>query len=142
MDLIQVATRPLTVRLKSRVRLPFGYRLDLFNQPRRTGGVGPGCQRQFLDAQTDSLNVVVAESTTTMNGNRLRTAHQIADRYASFYDFVFAPKYLPSNIAAVVVRGGHYLSPPENVGALFRWVAPGGSSREPYLGFRCAADLK
>jgi formylglycine-generating enzyme required for sulfatase activity len=49
---------------------------------------------------------------------------------------------LPSNIAAVVVRGGHYLSPPENVGALFRWVAPGGSSREPYLGFRCAADLK
>ncbi len=49
---------------------------------------------------------------------------------------------LPSNIAAVVVRGGHFLSPPENVGALFRWVAPGGSSREPYLGFRCVADLK
>jgi len=49
---------------------------------------------------------------------------------------------LPSNIAPVIVRGGHYLSPPENVGGLFRWVAPGGSSRELYLGFRCAADLK
>jgi len=49
---------------------------------------------------------------------------------------------LPSNIAAVVVRGGHFLSPPENVSALFRWVAPGGSSRELHLGFRCVADLK
>ena len=49
---------------------------------------------------------------------------------------------LPSNIAAVVVRGGHYQSPSDNVGGLFRWVAPGGSSREPYLGFRCVADLK
>lgn len=49
---------------------------------------------------------------------------------------------LPSNIAPVIVRGGHYLSPGENVGGLFRWVAPGGSSREPYLGFRCVADLR
>jgi formylglycine-generating enzyme required for sulfatase activity len=49
---------------------------------------------------------------------------------------------LPSNIAPVIVRGGHFLSPGENVGGRFRWVAPGGSSRELYLGFRCAADLK
>lgn len=49
---------------------------------------------------------------------------------------------LPSNLAPMIVRGGHYLSPPENLGGLFRWVAPGGSSREPYLGFRCVADLK
>jgi formylglycine-generating enzyme required for sulfatase activity len=49
---------------------------------------------------------------------------------------------LPSNIAAVVVRGGYYGSPPEYVGGLIRWVAPGGSSREDYLGFRCVADLK
>ena len=49
---------------------------------------------------------------------------------------------LPSNIAPVIVRGGHFLSPGENVGGTFRWVAPGGSSRELYLGFRCAADLK
>ncbi|MBM4014388.1 MAG: formylglycine-generating enzyme family protein [Planctomycetes bacterium] len=49
---------------------------------------------------------------------------------------------LPSNIAAVVVRGGHFRSPPEYASALFRWVAPGGSTREPHLGFRCAADLK
>jgi DNA-binding transcriptional LysR family regulator len=34
------------------------------------------------------------------------------------------------------------LSPPDNVQGTFRWVAPGGSSREIYLGFRCAADLK
>ena len=49
---------------------------------------------------------------------------------------------LPSNIAAVIVRGGHFLSPPESVGGLFRWVAPGGSSRELFLGFRCVADLQ
>lgn len=49
---------------------------------------------------------------------------------------------LESNIAAVIVRGGHYLSPAENVATTFRWVAPGGSSREPFLGFRCAADLE
>ena len=49
---------------------------------------------------------------------------------------------LESNIAAVIIRGGHYLSPPDNVQGTFRWVAPGGSSREIYLGFRCAADLK
>jgi formylglycine-generating enzyme required for sulfatase activity len=49
---------------------------------------------------------------------------------------------LPSNIAAVVVRGGYYGSAPEYASAQFRWVAPGGSTREPHLGFRCAADLK
>ncbi|MSR45591.1 MAG: hypothetical protein EXS13_00725 [Planctomycetes bacterium] len=49
---------------------------------------------------------------------------------------------LPSNIVAVVVRGGHFRSPPEYASAVFRWVAPGGSTREPHLGFRCAADLK
>lgn len=49
---------------------------------------------------------------------------------------------LPSNIVAVVVRGGHFRSPPEYASALFRWVAPGGSTREAHVGFRCAADLK
>ncbi len=49
---------------------------------------------------------------------------------------------LPSNIVAVVVRGGHFRSPTEYASGLFRWVAPGGSTREPHLGFRCAADLK
>jgi len=49
---------------------------------------------------------------------------------------------LPSNIVAVVVRGGHFRSPPEYASGAFRWVAPGGSTREPHLGFRCAADLK
>ena len=39
----------------------------------------------FWNGRADSLwalNVAVAESQTTMNGNRLRTAHQIFDRYA------------------------------------------------------------
>ncbi len=39
----------------------------------------------FWNGRADSLwalNVVVAESPTTLNGNRLRTAHQIADRYS------------------------------------------------------------
>lgn len=48
---------------------------------------------------------------------------------------------LGSNILAVVVRGGHFRSPPEYASGAFRWVAPGGSTREPHLGFRCAADL-
>ena len=30
-----------------------------------------------------------------MNGNRLRTAHRIVDRYARFYDAVFAKRFLP-----------------------------------------------
>jgi iron(II)-dependent oxidoreductase len=51
-------------------------------------------------------------------------------------------KELYSNIAPMVVRGGHFLSPPENVGGLFRWTAPGGSTRELTTGFRCAADLQ
>ena len=49
---------------------------------------------------------------------------------------------LESSILSVVVRGGHYLSARENVSAVFRWVAPGGSTREPFLGFRCAQDLR
>ncbi len=48
---------------------------------------------------------------------------------------------LDSSISPMVLRGGHFLSPPENVGSLFRWIAPGGSTREPTIGFRCAADL-
>jgi len=58
----------------------------------------------FWNGRADSLwalNVVVAESPTTLNGNRLRTAHQIADRYARFYDDVFAKDFLPLDIAAI-----------------------------------------
>lgn len=58
----------------------------------------------FWNGRADSLwalNVVVAESPTTLNGNRLRTAHQIADRYARFYDDVFASRFLPLDIAAI-----------------------------------------
>ena len=58
----------------------------------------------FWNGRADSLwalNVVVAESSTTLNGNRLRTAHQIADRYASFYDAVFAERFGPLDIAAI-----------------------------------------
>ena len=49
---------------------------------------------------------------------------------------------LRSNIAPVVIRGGHFRSNPKNVGGIFRWIAPGGSTRELHIGFRCAADLK
>ena len=58
----------------------------------------------FWNGRADSLwalNVVVAESPTTLNGNRLRTAHQIADRYAGFYDDVFAKRFGPLDIAAI-----------------------------------------
>ena len=58
----------------------------------------------FWNGRADSmwaLNVVVAESATTMNGNRLRTAHQIADRYAPVYDGVFAYDWKPLDVAAI-----------------------------------------
>ena len=58
----------------------------------------------FWNGRADSLwalNVVVGESPTTLNGNRLRTAHQIADRYARFYDDVFKERFGPLDIAAI-----------------------------------------
>lgn len=48
----------------------------------------------FLNGRVDSmwsLAVTVAESVTTMNGNRLKTAWTIADNYRSQYDDVFGP---------------------------------------------------
>ncbi len=48
----------------------------------------------FWNGRADSLwalNAIVAESPTTMNGNRLRTAHIIFDRYRSGYEAVFGP---------------------------------------------------
>jgi len=58
----------------------------------------------FWNGRADSLwalNAVVAESATTLNGDRLRTAHQIAERYAPFYDAVFAERFGPLDIAAI-----------------------------------------
>jgi cytochrome c peroxidase len=58
----------------------------------------------FWNGRADSLwalNVVVAESATTLNGNRLRTAHQIAERYAAFYDAVFARDFGPLDVNAI-----------------------------------------
>jgi cytochrome c peroxidase len=58
----------------------------------------------FWNGRADSLwalNVVVAESPTTLNGNRLRTAHQIAERYGPAYDQVFAREYNPLPIATI-----------------------------------------
>jgi len=53
----------------------------------------------FWNGRADSLwalNVAVAESRTTMNGNRLRTAHQIFDRYTPTVDFKYQlSKQLP-----------------------------------------------
>lgn len=48
----------------------------------------------FLNGRADSawaLAVAVAESPTTMNGNRLQTAWAIADGYRTVYDAIFAP---------------------------------------------------
>jgi len=60
---------------------------------------------------------------------------------ASLEDGEAIDSELPSGIASVVLRGGHFLSLAENVGGLFRWVSPGGSTREPFVGFRCAKDI-
>jgi cytochrome c peroxidase len=48
----------------------------------------------FWNGRADSswaLNFAVAESGTTMNGNRLQTAHVIADSYRTQYNTVFGP---------------------------------------------------
>lgn len=48
----------------------------------------------FWNGRADSLwalNAMVAESTTTLNGNRLKTAHEIATRYARQYQQAFGP---------------------------------------------------
>ncbi len=47
----------------------------------------------FWNGRADSLwalNVIVGESPTTLNGNRLRTAHVMAGRYRSEYERLFA----------------------------------------------------
>lgn len=52
----------------------------------------------FLNGRADSswaLAVAVAESGTTMNGNRLKTAWAIADHYRADYDAVFGPAEYP-----------------------------------------------
>jgi cytochrome c peroxidase len=51
-------------------------------------------QLVFWNGRIDSLwglNVVVAESATTMNGNRLAIAHRIFDVYRAEYEAVFRP---------------------------------------------------
>ena len=48
----------------------------------------------FWNGRADSLwalNVLVAESITTMNGNRLALAHRIADKYRADYEPLFGP---------------------------------------------------
>jgi len=57
----------------------------------------------FLDGRADSswaLAVAVAESPTTMNGNRLKTAWAIADGYRQDYEAVFAPAGYPLPVGA------------------------------------------
>jgi len=57
----------------------------------------------FLDGRADSawaLAVAVAESPTTMNGNRLKTAWAIADGYHAAYDALFAPAGYPLPVTA------------------------------------------
>ena len=52
----------------------------------------------FWNGRADSswaLAVAVAESKTTMNGNRLKTAWVIADNYRAAYDAVFGPAGFP-----------------------------------------------
>jgi cytochrome c peroxidase len=56
----------------------------------------------FLNGRADSswsLAVAVAESVTTMNGNRLKTAWTIADHYRADYDAVFGPAGDPLPLA-------------------------------------------
>jgi len=61
----------------------------------------------FWNGRADSLwalNVIVAESATTMGGNRLRTAHQIATRYGAPFSALFGSISLDS-IAAMPSDG-------------------------------------
>jgi cytochrome c peroxidase len=52
----------------------------------------------FWNARLDSLwglNLVVAESDTTLNGNRLQTAHVLADHYGDDISALFSPVLTP-----------------------------------------------
>ncbi len=49
---------------------------------------------------------------------------------------------LESNLVQVAVRGGNFNSGSDVSAAVFRWIAPGLSTRKPHLGFRCAMDVK
>ena len=83
----------------------------------------------FWNGRADSLwalNVVVAESATTLNGSRLRTAHQIADRYAEPYNRVFADDFGPLDIGAINAL------PPSGNGKSTAFSGLGGDG-EPFL---------
>lgn len=61
----------------------------------------------FLNGRADSawaLAVAVAESPTTMNGNRLQTAWAIADGYRATYDAIFGPAGYPLPMTATGSR--------------------------------------
>lgn len=66
----------------------------------------------FWNGRADSLwglSALVAESGTTMNGNRLHTAWVIADNYRADYDAIFAPSGqplpIPPSFTQCTVRG-------------------------------------
>jgi cytochrome c peroxidase len=75
----------------------------------------------FRNGRADSawaVSVAVAESATTMNGNRLQTAWVIADTYRDAYDSIFGPDGYPlplpgrsSELAAMLDSSGHCLTP-------------------------------
>jgi len=62
----------------------------------------------FWNGRADSLwalNAIVAESATTLNGNRLKTAHEIAGRYANQYMLAFDQPLDVAVIAALPASG-------------------------------------
>jgi cytochrome c peroxidase len=75
--------------------------LSVINSPYR--------QVVFWNGRADSLwalNVIVAESSTTMNGNRLRTAHQIATRYKMAWEKAFGAGSIDADAIAALPPDG------------------------------------
>jgi cytochrome c peroxidase len=87
----------------------------------------------FWNGRADSLwalNVVVAESATTMNGNRLALAHHIFDLYRAEYDAIFGPQWaLDPAIGADPTRFPASGKPKPPGGADGVWEAMAGPDR-------------
>ncbi|HEY4184036.1 MAG TPA: cytochrome c peroxidase [Polyangia bacterium] len=83
----------------------------------------------FLNGRADSawaLAVAVAESGTTMNGNRLKTAWAIADGYRASYDVVFAPAGFPLPLSGTSVDLSAILDPATGQCLMTNGACPSG----------------
>ena len=103
---------------------------------------------QYIDGRCNDAKLELDDVTavgTHLDGVSMFQIHDMAgnaEEWTASHEEGAVMTRLTSSIAAMVVRGGHFMSSEENVSTTFRWIAPGGSTRERHIGFRCAADIR